>query len=58
MARLEYSVQQTDIIRWATLQAIQSYIDAQGIKRLSIAIDPLINKSVINPEESYEITTS
>jgi hypothetical protein len=58
MAALDYQVQQIDITRWSTLTNILYYLQADAVKRLSISIDPLIDSSVINPEEAYQITNS
>jgi hypothetical protein len=58
MAALDYQVQQIDITRWSTLTSILYYLQADGVKRLSISIDPLIDSSVIKPEEAYQITNS
>jgi hypothetical protein len=58
MAALDYQVQQIDITRWSTLASILYYLQADAVKRLSISIDPLIDSSVIKPEEAYQITNS
>jgi hypothetical protein len=58
MAALDYQVQQIDITRWSTLISILYYLQADAVKRLSISIDPLIDSSVIKPEEAYQITNS
>ena len=58
MAALDYQIQQIDITRWSTLTSILYYLQADAVKRLSISIDPLIDSSVIKPEEAYQITNS
>jgi hypothetical protein len=58
MAQLTYQVQQIDITRWLTLTSIQYYLQADAIKRLSISTDPLIDPTVINPEEAYQISNT
>lgn len=58
MAQLQYKVQQIDIDRWSKLQNIIANISVSGNKRLYIAVDPLINRSVISPQEAYQITSS
>jgi hypothetical protein len=54
MAALSLTIQTIDQTRWATLDSIRQYLSAEEAnKRLSIAVDALIDQSVVNPEEAY-----
>jgi hypothetical protein len=53
---LEYEIQQSDVDLWGTLSDIIDNISVDGNKLLSISIDPLIDFTVLRPEEAYEIT--
>lgn len=56
MSMLEYEIQQSDVDLWGTLSDIIDNISVNGNKLLSISIDPLIDFTVLRPEEAYEIT--
>jgi hypothetical protein len=56
MAALTYTVLAQDVTRWATLDAIKSTLQVDGIKILNITVDPLIDPTVINPGAAYQIT--
>lgn len=56
MAVLEYTVVEADALRWSTLDSISNNLGGIGIKRLSISTDPLVDPTVLAPEEAYEIT--
>lgn len=56
MSMLEYEIQQSDIDLWGTLSDIIDNTSVNGNKLLSISIDPLIDFTVLRPEEAYEIT--
>lgn len=58
MAVLQYPVLESDEQSWGTLQSISSNLGAVAIKRLSISIDPLVDPTVVKPEEAYQITNS
>jgi hypothetical protein len=53
MAALSLTIQTIDQTRWGTLESIQEYLKAEATKRLSIALDPLLNREIVNPSESY-----
>ena len=53
MALLSLNIQTIDQDRWATLELIKEFLTAEATKRLSIALDPLIDPNIINPEEAY-----
>jgi len=53
MAALSLTIQTIDQTRWATLESIQAYLKTEATKKLSIALDPLIDPNIINPEEAY-----
>lgn len=53
---LEYGIQQSDVDLWGTLSDIIDNISVNGNKLLSISIDPLVDFTVLRPEEAYEIT--
>jgi hypothetical protein len=50
---LGFDIQTADQTRWGTLESIQEYLKAEATKRLSIAVDPLLNPEIVNPEEAY-----
>lgn len=56
MAVLEYAVVEADAARWSTVESISSSLGEIAIKRLSISTDPLVDPTVLAPEEAYEIT--
>lgn len=56
MSMLEYGIQQSDVDLWGTLSDIIDNISVNGNKLLSISIDPLVDFTVLRPEEAYEIT--
>lgn len=53
MALLSLTIQTIDQNQWSTLQLMKQYLTAEATKRLSIALDPLIDPNIINPEEAY-----
>lgn len=52
---LEFTVLASDQAAWGTLEAIKDALTADPIKRLKIALDPLIDPSVNNPQEAYSL---
>lgn len=58
MATLPYAVQTSDVNLWGTLVSTEENLEAQGVKRLNIALDPLIDPSVIAPAEAYDVTNT
>lgn len=55
MALLALTVQNIDITLWGTLAALEQNLAPSAIKRLKIALDPLIDPSVNNPETAYTL---
>lgn len=57
MAVLPYNINQQDIERYGTLEDIEENIGADGFayKKLTIALDPIINPFQLNPELEYKI---
>ena len=58
MAALTYTISSNDLDRWANRQLIQSNLVVEGTKRLFIALDALVDPTVVNPEQAYQITNS
>jgi len=55
MALLALTIQSNDIALWGTFELIKQNLSASAIKRLKIALDPLIDPSVNNPETAYSL---
>lgn len=55
MAVLTYSILAQDVSRWATLALIKATLQVDGTKLLEIALDPLIDPSVVNPSQAYQV---
>lgn len=53
MPLLPLTIQTIDQTLWPTLELIKQYLTIEATKRLSIALDPLVDPSIINPEEAY-----
>jgi len=51
---IEYPLDSASLAYWGSYQDIQDVIKINSLKNLLISLDPLVNSSVINPEESYE----
>jgi hypothetical protein len=58
MAALTYTISSNDLDRWANRQLIQSNLVVEGTKRLVIALDALVDRTVVNPEQAYQISNS
>ena len=58
MALLTYDILIENIDEFGTLALLQTYIPSIiTSKVLQIALDPLIDYSVINPSAAYQVTT-
>jgi len=58
VALLEYPVQESDEQLWGTVASISSNLGGLAIKLLNISTDPLVDPTVLNPEQAYQITNS
>lgn len=56
MAALTYTILAQDVSRWATLALIQDTLQIDGQKLLEITLDPLIDPSVVNPSQAYQVS--
>jgi hypothetical protein len=56
MALLTYTVLASDITLWGTLDAIRANLSVSGTKMLQIALDPLIDPTIVNPGDGYTVT--
>lgn len=53
MAELAYTVVQTDVTYWGTLESIQSNLEAVATKQLNAVPDPLLDPTLANPDDAY-----
>jgi hypothetical protein len=58
MALLQYPVQESDEQLWGTTDSISSNLGGLATKLLSISTDPLVDPTVLSPEQAYQITNS